>query len=226
MRSLFGHPIELLCIDLDDTLLDTEAGAPARFAAAAAILRTVRPDLLPTAIEAAVQQGLRTHPTEGRMANFLAELDVTSEAEIAAVRAAYFDRMAERLELFDGVEEVLADLRRDFRVALITNGPSDQQREKLARFDLESQVDWVVISEEVGYEKPDRRIFEHTMSLAGVDPAHTAHVGDSLVTDVAGANDAGLHAIWLRSSLASARPDEVRLTPAATITHVRELLLR
>ena len=223
MRLLLGRPIELLCLDLDDTLLDTEAGAPRRFASAIDVVRSIRPDIAAPTIEASVDRGLLTHPTEGRIVNFLADLGITEADDIAAVRAAYFDRMSDGLRLFDGASEVLATLRDHFRTAIITNGPSALQREKIDRFNLQAQVDWIVVSAEVGSEKPDRAIFEHTMSLARVEAHHAAHVGDSLTTDVAGANDAGLLSIWLRSPLMTARPDDCRLTPHATIDHLRDL---
>lgn len=224
MRSMFGRFTELLCIDLDDTLIDTEAGAPVRFATAVEAITPMRPDLTTATIEAAVARGLRTHPTEGRLANFLDDLGILDPTDIAAARAAYFERMMDGLRIVEGGIETLAALREHMRIAIVTNGPSELQREKLALLDLERHVDWVVISGEVGCEKPERAIFEHVLNLAGVDATRAAHVGDSLVTDVAGANDAGLHSIWLRSALVTARPDDTRLTPAATITDLRELL--
>ena len=224
MYLLFGRSIELLCIDLDDTLIDTEAVAPVRFATAVNAIRSIRPELATAAIEAAVDRALRTHPTEGRVANFLSDLAILDADEVIAVRAAYFERMMDGLRIVEGGAETLAALRRHVQIAIVTNGPSELQREKLALLDLERQVDWIVISGEVGYEKPDTAIFQHTLDLTGIDASRAAHVGDSLLTDVAGANDAGLHSIWLRSPLVAARPDDARLRPAATIAHVSELL--
>lgn len=223
MAGFFGRDTDLLCIDLDDTLIDTEAGAPARFAAAVSAVRSIRPGIAASTIEEAVSRGLRTHPTEGRIANFLADLGLLAPDEIGAVRHAYFHRMADALQLFEGAADTLAALRRRFPIAIVTNGPSELQREKIARFDLEGQVDWIVISGEVGCEKPDQAIFHHAVALAGVEAGRATHVGDSLLTDVAGANDAGLGSIWLRSPLVTARPGDPRLTPTAVIADIRDL---
>jgi FMN phosphatase YigB (HAD superfamily) len=51
-------------------------------------------------------------------------------------------------------------------------------------------------SDEVGWYKPDRRIFEHALAgLGGVDPGRAAHVGDIRRTDVAGAQAMGMLAV-------------------------------
>ncbi len=226
MRRLFGRPIELLCFDLDDTLLDTEAGAPSRFEAAVRALRSMRPDLDGATIARAVERGLRTHPTEGRVANFIADVGVTDSADVAELRTAYFAAMADVADAITGAQEALTALADHFRLAIVTNGPSEQQRRKLDRSGLGAQVNWIVISDEVGVEKPHRAIFEHVRGLTGIEAARTAHVGDSLLTDVAGANAAGLMSIWVRNSLVRATPDRPELTPHATIGHVRELLTR
>jgi FMN phosphatase YigB (HAD superfamily) len=54
-----------------------------------------------------------------------------------------------------------------------------------------------VFSQDVGVEKPDPAIFAVACSQAGCAPAELVHVGDSLATDVAGANAAGAVSVWL-----------------------------
>jgi HAD superfamily hydrolase (TIGR01509 family) len=51
----------------------------------------------------------------------------------------------------------------------------------------------VVDSALVGYEKPDRRIFEHALRVSGAEPETTLHVGDLYDADVLGARAAGIH---------------------------------
>jgi len=223
VASFFGHDIDLVCIDLDDTLLDTEAGAAARFTAAFAAVRRIRPDIPTTVIDAAIARGLSTHPTEGRIANFFVDLGITNSDEIAAIRHAYFDRMADTLELMDGALDTLDLLRKAFTVFLVTNGASNLQRSKIDRFSLSDRVDAILVSGEIGSEKPDRAIFAHALRQAAVPAVRAAHVGDSLLTDVAGANDAGLLSVWIRSPLMVSRTSDPRLTPAVTLDHVREL---
>jgi putative hydrolase of the HAD superfamily len=56
----------------------------------------------------------------------------------------------------------------------------------------------VVLSAVVGWEKPHQRIFESAIALAGVPADEILHVGDHYRQDVAGAQQAGMYAVWLR----------------------------
>ncbi len=72
----------------------------------------------------------------------------------------------------------------------------------------------VVDSTVVGVAKPDPRIFEIALELAGADPRATVHVGDALDNDVVGALAAGITPIHF---------DPLRLCPATDHRHVRSL---
>ncbi len=55
----------------------------------------------------------------------------------------------------------------------------------------------IVVSLEVGFGKPDPRVFEIAVSRLGVAKDDAVMVGDSLVCDIGGARRAGLRAIWI-----------------------------
>lgn len=224
MATLFGREIDLLCLDLDDTLIDTEAGAPRRFSDARRLIRSIRPEIDERLLSTAIERALTVDPNRGRLANFLDELDIHEDGEVSAVRTAYFEQMPAGTELFTGTYEMLALLRERFRIALITNGPSDLQRRKVAHFDLAARVDWILVSGELGIEKPDRAIFQHALDLAGVAADRAAHVGDSLDSDVAGANRAGLLSVWVETRFPREVTSEPDPRPDETIAHIRELL--
>ena len=223
MPTLFGRDIDLLCLDMDDTLIDTEGGVFDRFQDATRTIREIRPDIEPAMIQRVIDRVTGVDPNSGRFATFVADLGIVDPAEVQVVRDSYFTRMLD-VDLFEGVHEVLAALRERFRLAIITNGPSELQRRKVAAFDFEERVDWIVISGEVGVDKPDPAIFEHTLRLADVAPGRAAHVGDSLLADIAGANRAGLLPIWLETHFPRSQPAGEEYRPAHTIQHVRELL--
>lgn len=105
-------------------------------------------------------------------------------------------------------EAVLADLARDHRLGLVTNGAPDMQRGKLARTSLASRFATIVISAELGIAKPDARIFEFALNALDASAAEAAMVGDSLSRDVAGARNAGLRSIWIDRGLETAKPDD------------------
>ncbi len=110
-----------------------------------------------------------------------------------------------RHEPFPDARPALEALRRTHALALVTNGASCLQREKLAGSGL-AEVDFgaVVVSGDLGTGKPGRAIFAHTLERLGVDADRAVMVGDSLARDVEGAEAAGIRGIWLNR--AGARP--------------------
>jgi putative hydrolase of the HAD superfamily len=111
------------------------------------------------------------------------------------------DEMTERKEAlvrpFDGALEALAALReRGHRLGLITNGSSVFQRRKLTRFALEPLFDVILIEGELGYGKPDRRVFERALELFDVAAPATCMIGDNLEADIAAARELGIPSIW------------------------------
>ena len=95
---------------------------------------------------------------------------------------------------FDDTFVVLDALRREFTTGILTNGFVTLQRGKIKKYKLAEHVDFTVVSEEIGYHKPDKRVFEAALKVAGDDisPGRTLYVGDNLVADIQGAKDAGL----------------------------------
>ena len=83
------------------------------------------------------------------------------------------------------------------RLGIIANGDFTFQSDKLARLGLDPLFEHVVTSGELGYAKPDARIFEHACARFEVEPAQTAYVGHRLRTDAIGASGAGLTGVWL-----------------------------
>ena len=89
------------------------------------------------------------------------------------------------------------DALHDRRIGLITNGDPVYQASKIAAVGLDARIEHLVASGEVGYAKPDPRIFAAACALFGVTPDAAAYVGDRLRTDAIGAAEAGLRGVWL-----------------------------
>lgn len=99
--------------------------------------------------------------------------------------------------LFDDALPVLEALRAaGLRLAVLSNWDL-RLRELLDRLDVTPFFDVIVISAEVGYEKPSPLIFAHALEAMNASPGEALHVGDSLEEDVAGALSAGLAAVHL-----------------------------
>ncbi len=131
-----------------------------------------------------------------------------------------------RHDRFADVPACLDELRDSHKLALITNGASCLQREKLSTVGLDDYFDVVVISGEFGVGKPEPSIFEHTLSLLGSDREHAVMVGDSLARDVDGAIAAGLRAVWVNRTKQRRPADRPGLVEVSTLGDLPAALSR
>lgn len=102
-----------------------------------------------------------------------------------------------RRQLIPGARELLTALRGYAVVGIVTNNTVDEQREKLSTFGLTELIDFMVVSEEVGYAKPDIRIFQEALTRARCGADRAVMLGDSWPADIRGALGAGIAAVWL-----------------------------
>ncbi|MEX2047136.1 MAG: HAD family hydrolase [Chloroflexota bacterium] len=151
----------------------------------------------------------------------LGAIGVSDHALAADLDTAYGAARRAHQPVDPEAERVLDDLARDHRLALVTNGAPDVQREKLAGTTLASRFAAVVISAELGIAKPDPRIFEHALRAVGAEREGSVMIGDSLSRDVAGARVAGLRSIWIDRGDASPRPDDA--APDARVTALSQI---
>lgn len=107
-----------------------------------------------------------------------------------------------RAELFPGATDLIWQLRgAGYLVGLVADTRPGTYRNVLRQHGLYGAFDAFAVSEEVGCEKPDRRLFQHALDVLGIRSAEAervAMVGNNLSRDVRGANAAGLVSIWLR----------------------------
>ena len=90
--------------------------------------------------------------------------------------------------------------RRGLRLAVITNGKSALQRKKLEMIGLDGFFDEVIVSEEVGIDKPDPEIFHIMARRLGLPEKELCYVGDSEENDVKGSRAAGYTPVWIRTT--------------------------
>ncbi len=109
----------------------------------------------------------------------------------------YMERYAVYWREVDGARDAFEAAAERVDVGLITNGFADVQHAKLQRFPFYRQKSTsIVISEEVGFLKPDLRLFKRAEEMAGVSGDGILYVGDSYRSDVLGAVAAGWAAAW------------------------------
>ncbi|MFB6361805.1 MAG: HAD family hydrolase, partial [Halobacteriales archaeon] len=97
----------------------------------------------------------------------------------------------------DGAQAALAELGADRPLGLVTNGAPGMQTTKLDALSIREAFATMVFA---GYDtapKPDPEPFRTVLEALGVPPDRTVHIGNSLESDVAGANAAGVTSVWL-----------------------------
>jgi putative hydrolase of the HAD superfamily len=107
-------------------------------------------------------------------------------------------------ELYPETREVLTQLRPHYRLGVISNFDG-RLRPILANLGLEEFFDPIVISSEVGADKPDPWIFQRALTLAGSAPFESWHVGDEPRSDWQGAEAAGMRVFRLERPVNSLR---------------------
>jgi putative hydrolase of the HAD superfamily len=125
---------------------------------------------------------------------------------------------------FPGAIEALAEIkRRGVKLALVTNGEAEGQRQKVTHFDLARFFDHVQIEGEVGFGKPEERAYLHAMEKLGVTPAETWMVGDNLEWEVAAPQRLGIYSIW-HDHLGRGLPPGCPIRPDRIIVSIAELV--
>jgi putative hydrolase of the HAD superfamily len=129
------------------------------------------------------------------------------DAIAADVCEVYVKERMHVCSLYDETHEVISRLSRDYRLAIITNGGSEQQLGRLRAAGLDDYFD-LLVGADGGAGKPEVAIFQEALQRLGLDPARVWHAGDRLDADVLGANNAGLISVWLNRSGARRRPQD------------------
>jgi len=135
----------------------------------------------------------------------------------------YRERRDGDAELIPGAAEALRRFKDlGIGLAMITNGSSEGQRAKIERFELGRHFDHFFIEGELGYGKPDRRVYLGAMEALGSEPTETWCVGDNLEWEVAAPQRLGIHGVWVDSS-GEGPPPDTGVTPDRIVASIAEL---
>ncbi|WLR55606.1 HAD family hydrolase [Mesobacillus subterraneus] len=100
---------------------------------------------------------------------------------------------------FPHLHEVLGNLQQmGVKLGLVSNGKTRFQMDNVKALGIEGFFDSILISEAVGYSKPDPRILQRARDELGVLAAHSIFVGDHPENDVVAARNIGMIGIWKR----------------------------
>lgn len=201
-------------IDLDDTLIDFRANARAALVALYDSMPRIN-SLFPTAAEwteAYERHNLalwsqynigditRDYLRVERFRRPLVEAGMPEGEALSLspdLDPIYLDLLAGERRLVPGAVSLLERLRAaGITTGVLSNGFKEVQHRKIESAGLGGLIDIVVLSDDIGVNKPDVRLYRHAMERSGyTDPAVNIMVGDNPSTDIAGALAAGWEAV-------------------------------
>jgi len=134
----------------------------------------------------------------------------------------YILKLGKCSHLLPSALELLEKLAGKYRMALITNGIAVVQKQRIEKAGLGKYFAEIVISEEVGYPKPDPLFFDITLKkLANPPKDEILIIGDSLTSDIAGGNLSGIDTCWFNPER---RDNEGKFHPTFIIEKLLDLI--
>lgn len=139
----------------------------------------------------------------------------------------YLDLLGRKTALIDGARELLDELAAyGYRMGIVSNGFREVQYNKMRSSDIEKYFDVVVLSDEIGINKPDRRFFDYAVDKASSHYINNIMIGDNYATDILGALDAGWETVWFTGGTAPQNEADEKVTVAETLGQVAKLFAK
>jgi len=139
----------------------------------------------------------------------------------------YIERLATKSYMIDGALELCQSLYGKFRMYIVTNGQKYIQEKRLFTSPLFRYFDDCYISEDIGYEKPNIKYFEHVAkNIPDFDPAKAIIIGDSLTSDMQGGINAKIDTCWYNPQNKTA-PEGMNLTyTVSNFSQIEDILTK
>lgn len=101
-----------------------------------------------------------------------------------------------KANLIPYAKEVLDYLSSHYSLTIVTNGFEEIQTVKLLSGNITHYFDHVVTSQNAGYKKPSREIFEYALAINNLQSNDVIMIGDNLITDIGGAINASIDTVF------------------------------
>lgn len=117
------------------------------------------------------------------------------EADPERLATVYRNLINKSIVPLESINKTIQELKEDYEIGLLTNGPSVAQQEKLEVLGWTDLFDAIQIGGDLGIGKPDIRAFQSLLKALEREPSETIFVGDEIETDIIGASNAGMHVL-------------------------------
>jgi len=218
-----------LLFDLDGTIMDFEAAQYhsffdtfAYFSVKADEAMHDRYDAFNSGLWQQLERGeiTRKQLFEQRFPRFLQSEGITG-IDPDELQKQYFKGLSESCVMMESARELLQSLYGKYQLCIITNGVASTQRKRLIDSGINDLFSHLIISEEIGFEKPDRRYFEAVKEICQIDdPKAALVIGDSLNADIFGGASFGFDTCWYNPQN---KPFNGKAVPTYTIASLSDL---
>ncbi len=135
-----------------------------------------------------------------RFSESLKQLGINDAEKVIQFGNDYIKLSPYQTGLFPHAIETLEYLKaQGYQMFLLTNGFREVQEVKISKSGIDKYFDRMICSEDTGYQKPHRKIFEYALKSVNAKKAESIMIGDDLNTDIAGAKKFGMDCIYFNS---------------------------
>lgn len=109
----------------------------------------------------------------------------------------YYDHMYRFSVLKDETRSVLEKLKGKYKLAILSNGDSTSQHNKITQVNIEDFFDEVVVTGDIGVHKPNKEAFEYVLNKLNVKNDECLMIGDVFSSDILGAINTNITPVWI-----------------------------
>ena len=130
----------------------------------------------------------------------------------------YIVNSPSQTKLMDGAKDVLFNLSLHYNLHIITNGFKEVQYIKLKKSGIYGFFNKIIVSEDVGVLKPNKKIFQYALKICKTSAKESLMIGDDFISDVKGAKSLGIDQVFFDYKHTMKKSDST-----FTIFHLKEL---
>lgn len=156
---------------------------------------------------------------KARFLGVFRNIDDVKDEEALKINEDYIDRIVRKDKLIEGAIDLLDYLKSRYKISTISNGFTEMQFRKIESAGLTSYFDKVILSDEVGINKPDPKIFHHALREAGIVKEEALMIGDNYFSDITGAYNSGIDQIWFNPG----NKPEAGIKPTYTVKSLSDI---
>ena len=121
--------------------------------------------------------------------------------------------------LMPGAMELLEHLRPKYRLFILSNGFKELQSRKMKTAGIDGYFDALILSEDIGVNKPNRELYEYALQKTGSKVEESLMIGDMFETDITGAANIGMEQLYYNPKGKKGHP----FAPTYEVSHLLQI---